>query len=406
MTVKPIRGSQNLPKLKKHPRLVGESWTYFRDWLEGKSERTQESYLRGFTMFLDWADRDTEGLYAEYLELVKDVEDPRRKKRMGMLVVDFQKHLMESEGVKGASTEYVNKAVKGFFRANELMFEINGERVNSDTSEIPNISHDQLTRVLGVTGSFKNKAFILFARDSGLRLGDITRLPIRVIRLALDNPGLVFHTFEWKQSKTKRFANPVLGPTSLEALRTWIDYRVNTLGIPMGDDDPVFCIEKTVRGVLQKDGKFRRGATKGGYMSSSAMGVRFGALVKKAKLKPLPGETRRPSIHSLRKMHKTTLEYAGVPTSWVNKMEGRKGEGTGGVYTKPNPEELIEIYSMGYEKLDGAAPNHRITELEAQVAHYKAEVERRVTREEGDVLRAEIKRLSERLEDLVKKIEG
>jgi len=32
-------------------------------------------------------------------------------------------------------------------------------------------------------------------------------------------------------------------------------------------------------------------------------------------------------------------------------MQGRKGEGTGGAYTKPNPEQLIDVYSKAYHAL-------------------------------------------------------
>jgi hypothetical protein len=32
-------------------------------------------------------------------------------------------------------------------------------------------------------------------------------------------------------------------------------------------------------------------------------------------------------------------------------MQGRKGEGTGGIYTKPEPEQLIKMYQKGYSEL-------------------------------------------------------
>ena len=87
----------------------------------------------------------------------------------------------------------------------------------------------------------------------------------------------------------------------------------------------------------------------------------FRRLVKKANLKPLPGETRLPGLHYLRQHHKTTLEYAGVPISWVNKMQGRIGEGTGGTYIKPNPDQLIEMFKKGYPALNTQATGQRIS---------------------------------------------
>lgn len=373
--------SRNLGRLKEYAGLVGDSWTYYEDWLKGRDPSTQEGYLRAFLGFLKWMSLDTEGLYSLYLDLVKD-PDPRRKKKIGMLVINYQKHLMEG-GMKGGSTRNVYVAVKGFFDANELPFEINGERVRDDSEEIPNISRHQIMKVLDATGSYKTKAFILFARDSGLRVGDITNLPIRVVKKPLEDTDIEFYTFEWKQQKTGRYANPVLGPKSLEALRVWMYHRINVQGISAKDDDPLFCVEKTREEYTTKSGKVVKGIVKGDWMDESNMGVVFSQLVRKAKLEPLPGEKKVPSIHSLRKFHKTTLEYAGVPTSWINKMQGRKGEGTGGIYTKPSPDMFIEMYSKGYPTLNGPVLeegdvenlNQRIDELTRITMEQKQTIE-------------------------------
>lgn len=403
-------------RLKESKRLKGESWKYYENWLNKKVPSTQENYLVAFTRFLEFLDKDTEELYEFYLGMVRD-DDPRTVKKMGMLVVEYQKHLMESKGVKGGSTNNVFLAVKGFFKANELSFELTGERVTHDSEEIPNISPEQLCKVLNVTGSYKVKAFIKFGRDGGLRLGDITNLPIRVVRKALDDPSILYHTFEWRQRKTGKMANPVLGPDSLDAQRMWMNYRVNTLGISAEDGDPLFCTVMSRKGYTDKSGREVPEVVKGDWMSEHAMGVSFIRLVKKADLKPLPGEKKTPSFHSLRKFHKTTLEYAGVPTSWVNKMQGRAGEGTGGIYTKPNPEQLIEMYKKGYPALSGIEEDqhekiekltheyglsqYELTETRAERDKYRAGYELR-TRLQGIIDKA---RLDGWSEDKIRKLE-
>jgi hypothetical protein len=340
-----------MDRLKKNKRLKGKSWKYYENFLNGKKPGTQENYLRNFINFLEFLDTDTEELYENYHKMIQD-DDSRTKKDMGIRVVEYQRHLIETKKLKGKTTHNVLEAVTGFFNANELPFKVE-EKIPDDSEELPSISTEQLNKVLSVTGNYKRKSYIKFARDSGLRTGDITRLPIGKVSEALDDPSIEYYTFEWKQAKTKKMANPVIGPDCLEATRAWINYRVNTLRISAEDGDSLFCCERTRDGLIDKLGRHIKGSKKGDFMDEGTMGVAFRQLVKKACLKPLPGETRLPCLHSLRKLHKTTLEYAGVPTSWVNKMQGRAGEGTGGIYTKPSPDQLIEMFKKGYAALSG-----------------------------------------------------
>lgn len=235
------------------------------------------------------------------------------------------------------------------------------ERITHNPEKISYISKEQIRKVLNTTSSYKMKAIILFARDSGLRTGDITNLPIRVVRAALDDPSIKFHTFEWRRIMTKDFATPVIGPDSLDAVRTWMNYRVKVLELSAEDGDPLFCVEKTRKGYTTKSGRKVKEAIRGDFMDVNYMSNAFRRLVKKADLKPLPGETRLPCLHSLRKLHNTTLEYAGVPTSWINKMQGRAGKGTEGIYTKPNPDQLIEMYKKGYPALSAHATGQRMS---------------------------------------------
>ena len=347
---------ERLSRLKESPRLKGESWTYFEDWISKLNPSTQEKYLRQFIQFLDYLDVDTESFFAQYKELTED-PDPRKKKRMGMRVTQFQRHLARTEGIKLGSTLDVYRSVKGFFTANELDFEINGDRIKDDSDELPSISKEQIVGVLEATGSYRNKAMVHFAKDSGLRVGDITALTVGDIRPIWDNPNFEqvegypgFYTFTVTQEKTDRNADPCIGPETTEALQLWKSER-RDLGISDNDSDPLFCAIKTVTPFVDKRGREIRGSTKGDRLDESTLSVIFSQLVRKAKLGPLQGEKRRPSIHSLRKYHKTNLEYGSCPTSWVNKLQGRKGEGTGGTYTKPNTQQLIEIYAKAYPAL-------------------------------------------------------
>ena len=78
---------------QENPRFKGDSWLYFKDYLDGKAVSTRAGYIRYFADFLEFLDTDTEQLYTEYKEMVAN-PDPRTKKKMAMQVNKFQKSLI------------------------------------------------------------------------------------------------------------------------------------------------------------------------------------------------------------------------------------------------------------------------------------------------------------------------
>ena len=394
--------SRNLLRLREDPRLIGDSWEYFRNWLNQLSPDTQEGYLREFNQFLEHRNQDTESFYDQYLGWVRD-EDPRTKKKMGIEVTNYQKQVMQTRGVKSGSVINIYRAVKGFFTANELEFEINGEKVVDDSDQIPNISKDQLKQILGATGSYRIKAVTHFAKESGLRVGDITNITIGDVRPIWDDPTYTqvegyqgFYQFDVIQGKTGNPAYPVIGPETVEALQLWKSEREDK-GISDNDSDSLFCAVKNRKEWTTKAGIYHKGSNAGDTLDESTLGVLFGQYVRKAKIQPLRGEKRKPSIHSLRKYHKTNLEYGGCPTSWVNRLQGRKGEGTGGIYTKPNLDQLIDIYAKAYHTLS--------LKEESQVNGFKSELEDiktdlRYTTEIGESYREDLQERDKTIEEL------
>ena len=291
---------------------------------------------------------DTEQLFKAHLENIREARegDPRATKRIPGKLADFQKYLMEKEGLKSGSVQAVYGAVSLFFLANKLEFEAREERISDeDAEEIPIITREQLIEVFNACGSYKYKAIIMFLKDSGLRIGDVANLKVGDLKNAHYSDDRQFCTLETKTEKTGVYANPVIGPETLEWLARWNNWR-ETRNISANDNDPLFCSTKNVAGCDRKDGVKRRKTNLGAFLTHSALGVTFRQYVKKAGL-----ENTGISAHSCRKFHKTYLEAGGCPTSWINKMQGRKGEGTGGIYTKPEPEQLITMYQKGYGEL-------------------------------------------------------
>ncbi|GAG32569.1 unnamed protein product, partial [marine sediment metagenome] len=148
-------------------------------------------------------------------------------------------------------------------------------------------------------------------------------------------------------------ARPVWGPRGCDALRNWMNYRVNDLKISAEDDDPLFCVERSRKGFTNKRGIWVPDSVKGDFMNKSNMGIRFHYYAKKAGLRPLEDESKIPVLHSLRKNHKTALTLGGVSPDLINVMQGRTGKGSGWIYMKPTNEELIDAFKIGYGKLTG-----------------------------------------------------
>jgi len=340
--------SQRLRRLREHPALKGESWEWFKRSLDKRAPSTQEGYLDKFTRFLEWLGWDTEQLFNAHLENIRESRqgDPRATKRIPGKLADFQTYLMEKEGLKSRSVQDVYGSTHLFFLANKLEFEASEERISDeDNEEIPIITREQLAEVFNASGSYKYKAIIMFLKDSGLRIGDVASLKVEDLKTGQYSEDRQFYTFELKTQKTGAYANPVIGPEALEWLAKWNSWRA-ARAIPTGDKDALFCSTKRVPGYTRKGGVQIKETVLGDFMDESSIGVIFGQFVKKAGLK-----NTGISAHSCRKYHKTYLEAGGCPTSWINKMQGRKGEGKGGIYTKPDPNQLITMYRKAYGEL-------------------------------------------------------
>lgn len=362
-------------------RLMGKSWELYEHFLSQKKPQTRYIYLRYFLQWLEWLDWDSEQLFNEFLKMTR-ADDPREVSMMMLKLSKFQDDYAEKRGITDASASNIYNAVKGFFKANSLHFEYY-VRDKHTPQEMTNISKEQIRKVLKVTGSPKVISMIYFAKDSGLRISDLVALPIWKIRAVLDDRSKEYHLFEWFTIKTGEKAFVIIGPEGIKHLRDWMRYRVDILGISAEDEDPVFCASINVKGYVDYHGTERVAAIKGDIMYSGGISSTFRGLVIKAGLKPLPGNNKLPSIHSLRKFHQTALESVGIPQNWICQIQGRKGTGSSKIYSKPTDEELIEAYRRAYPALSLTetvqeteipkltALNDRLRTMENQIAQMR-----------------------------------
>jgi len=354
--------------------LTGESWTQYNSWLqtELRSESTRGQYLYHFTRFLEWLGHTTESLYRTHMEKIREAREDYNSRALGWLkvpLIEYQKHMRddlgyfeevenddgELEKVATASIVVPRKALVAFFKSNSIQdLPLNGN-IPITKGTISGISKSELRRLLEVTGDFRNKAIVHFGKDSGLRLSDISRIKIRDIKPALDDPEMEFFTWSLKTKKTRRVAKPCVGPNALLAVREWMKWRREN-GISTEDDDFLFCNLKTRRGYTRTDGMEISQNTRGRKMTDGNMSVIIGQLVKKAGL-----ADTGISANSLRKFHQTELEHSrAIPSNWINKLTGRVGTDTSLIYSMAEQGQLLKAYEKAYPSLSleesGIAP--------------------------------------------------
>ena len=291
----------------------------FNRRLNRKKPGTRRGYIDAFNKFMEWADIDPEKLYSiQYgaeLGMMNGNIEPWKVNEASSLVADYMAKMM-SEGYSASHAKQAYKAVRLFMRASGLKyFEIDREdKPQGYSAGQASTTTDQILGLLDAChGRFKlrNRALILFLKDSGFRVSDASPRTVEEYLEAKERaPVQGFAVFDpIETEKEGIYAYPHLGPETTEALDLYLAGR---------SSGPLFL------GLL-KDG--RRGVNVGmGPMGPDAISVQLMRLSVH-----LPNGGKRISAHSLRKFHRTRLEAAGMPESWVKKLQGKAAS----VYSRP-----------------------------------------------------------------------
>lgn len=319
--------------------LGGKAWEIWMQDLSTKASRTKEAYVRGFKKFLERWEVEPEELYAMRVEDLSS-EDTRDHLRIERMVRTQMAEIQES-GLSAESSKMIMKALQSFFESMNLELRFkkkdspkgshNGQRAVN--TELVVAMYDNM--VFGY--KLRNRAILLGLKDTGLRISDLGALSVGEYlraKTVLNEARETFRVFE-DPEETQKMKIPAyihLGPESVAAIDEYLQSRRDE-GEELTPDRPLFIQPKKTKAVREKGDRITKSA--------------FTGIFDRLK-KWLPNGGHKISAHSIRKFHRTRLEGAGMPESWVKKLQGKKAS----VYSQPeHTGELTQKYIQCYNAL-------------------------------------------------------
>jgi len=299
--------------------------------LVGKSKGTRTIYVNKFNLFLERWELTPDGLF-ELRRTSLESEDPRDKRKIERMVRIIMAECKEA-GFSASTCRHYSKALNSFFEAQGLPLNLKAKDHPKGYSNGQRLALAEHIRTMwdyaATQFKYRNRAMLMFLKDSGFRIGDANALNVSDWLEAETHmvDGEAFKLLEPKETgKTKAPAYVIVGPESVEAIDQYLEERRKN-GLPMSPNSPLFLNRQNTR--FHPDGF--------GHVFQ-----RLGKFVGKKKI----------SAHSLRKFHTTMLESAGVPQNWIKKLQGRVVGGSMGPYSLPEETgELFEAYVRAYYKL-------------------------------------------------------
>jgi len=300
----------------------GRAWDRFMRKLDRRSPGTRKIYLDSINTFFERIEMDAQELY-EFRRKGRTSDDPLDRDEVEQMVSDFVHHLSEERGLAPGTVWNHIKPLALFFKAVKMpldMEEIDAPRKIYNGQR--NISAEQIKGCLDAAGTeFKerNRALIMLAKDSGLRVSDLGLMDVgHYLDAVPGHVGEAFKVFRpFKTKKTGDFAHIRIGPEAVDALEAWLDVRGR-------DPGPLFT---------------KRGGGRVGRKGLSALFLR-----RRDHLK----DGYKISAHSFRKFHTTQCEAGGIRDKWIRRIQGKALPSS---YSAPTEEQLTEAYVKAYPKL-------------------------------------------------------
>lgn len=393
----------------KYPTvLFGQSYVSFMKSMKRNAPVTKTRYSKKLADFLIAHQSTSEDFYHWIIDH-KNPEDARDDDALETLLTNYYNLLLtrKENPLKFSTVLMSVKAVNHFLRGNKedihyfyepsiLSTEMFNAKVIPEGQD--KIDREDVNTLLGCTANPQYKAILMVLKDTGLRADDLRFIQYKHIRKALAEPAPDFITFELlpqkNRYKSKIPANPVLGPDAIKYVRLWVKHKK-----ALYKDREAYEVRMNRKGRFKPDPKphtysdededylFCYTETKQTYTTDAGItipGKEFGQRYSKGAISQAVNTIKRnfremftkKSAHSFRKSHTTGLTAARVPERWVNVMQGRRGEGTMGIYQKPNDKELIKAFKSGYHEISlELRPDQEMIALAKTVEEQRVQLE-------------------------------
>lgn len=297
--------------------------------LQKLAKSTRHGYVLAMNRFLQSVGTDLDGLYQMKLTDLS-TGDPRDIRRLERLVSqDMFKQFQN--GASASTASRTGKAVNHFMKTQGLAFSLNKNdwpRAESLGQKI--VLKQQIRKMYEYASAMsrsRNRALMLLAKDTGLRISDIERMDVSDFIDAREVSSADGEPFKELKPlitrKTRTIAYPIIGPEAVEAVELYLKERGAKRGEPLFIDHDGQRFQVTAMSE-----QFRRFAD---YLEDGS----------------------RISAHSFRKYHQTQLEASGMNPNIIKKLQGRKIMDSTYAYSKPEdqPGLILKQYIQHYDAL-------------------------------------------------------
>ena len=340
-----------------------DALTIWNNSLSNKAENTRITYSKHFKKFLEWANISPKQVRHLKLEEEQGEKKPWERTQVENLVRQFLGYL-EEEGKAGSTRRTALVSIQSFFKAQNLPLHLNGndyaEAGYVKGSSTPN--HQDIKRMVNACSCIRDRALILFLKDSGLRESDVEGLLWKQLKPYAEG----FYSFKIETQKKNVIARGFVGQETIEMLEAYRRKRLHgTQKVPQEEsltEHPVFA--------QLSDG------TK--PMNAREISWRIGRIIRHAGL-----EDKGLTAHGLRKFWEKRIH--AEKEAYQKQLNGRKLNSVETSYYRLEVEELFQIYRANYDNL-------RVLTL--PVSKEIARVEERIREEYEEQLR----RINEKLE--------
>jgi len=292
--------------------------------LANRAEGTRRVYLNHFKRFVDWT-----GLKPDELREIKYKEDqmakPWERNQVENLLRQFLQRMEEEYACSTQKLAYA--AVRSFFEAQGMpLFLKRQDRPSGCAFGSKVIGREEVRQLRNAAEYLRDKALIMFLKDSGLRESDAAEL----LWKDLKDFGEGFMGFEIQTKKKKTKARGFIGPETTEILKLYKQKRLQgTQKLPPEkniEEHPVFALLTDPTRPLR----------------ASLMSPAIGDIIR---LVGIEGATP----HGLRKFWEQNMHVENP--AYQKQMNGRALTDVERAYFWKDTPELFEMYKTNYHNL-------------------------------------------------------